>query len=216
MNVTEVRDQPVAETETPRAEQWLPVVGYENRYEVSDRGRVRSLRRTVRHKRVDSVLTPYLTAGYPSVGLYTGERSANGRWHRRTHYVHDLMLRAFIGPPPDADMECCHADDNGLNNDLRNLRWGTSLDNSADMRKRGGHGNTKKVRCKRGHLFAGPNLKPGAKPQYRQCRSCTQSYFANRAAKKEGRGFDWELYADEIYRSLMGEEPERVAARLAH
>ena len=48
-----------------------------------------------------------------------------------------LILEAFVGPCPEG-MECRHLDDNGLNNQLSNLAWGTKKENAAD-RKRNGH-----------------------------------------------------------------------------
>jgi HNH endonuclease len=54
----------------------------------------------------------------------------------RTHYVHTLVLEAFIGPCPDG-MECLHIDGNPSNCRLDNLRWGTRTENSADSARHG-------------------------------------------------------------------------------
>lgn len=55
----------------PEPEQWLPVPGWEGLYEVSDLGRVRSLRRKGGRNRWygGKVLVPYLNKGYPTVPL---------------------------------------------------------------------------------------------------------------------------------------------------
>ena len=45
--------------------------------------------------------------------------------------VHRLVLEAFVGPCPPG-LETCHRNDDSSDNRLRNLRWGTSLSNSAD------------------------------------------------------------------------------------
>lgn len=45
--------------------------------------------------------------------------------------VHRLVLLAFTGPPKENE-ECCHYDDNGLNNHLDNLRWGSKAENHDD------------------------------------------------------------------------------------
>ncbi|HWF28374.1 MAG TPA: NUMOD4 domain-containing protein [Mycobacterium sp.] len=76
-------------------EQWRPVVGYEDAYEVSNRLRVRSVARTVRRGRFQRrVRERFLAAavqrktGYLQVSL-----SCEGR--QRRHYVHVLMCEAF-------------------------------------------------------------------------------------------------------------------------
>jgi hypothetical protein len=65
------------------------------------------------------------TSGYPSVGV-----SVNGKLN--IHYIHRLVLEAFIGPCPDG-MECRHLNGNKLDNRFENLCWGTSKDNKSDM-----------------------------------------------------------------------------------
>lgn len=50
----------------------------------------------------------------------------NNKQYRR--FVHRLVLEAFIGPCP-IGMECCHLDDNPMNNNLENLKWGTHQEN---------------------------------------------------------------------------------------
>ena len=54
-----------------------------------------------------------------------------------------LVLELFVGPCPDG-MECCHYDDNPLNNALSNLRWDTHKSNMQD-RNRNGKGNENKI-----------------------------------------------------------------------
>lgn len=108
-------------------ERWLPVVGYEGLYEVSDAGRVRN-----------SKTRNTLSLGRKRCGrLQVGLRSP-GR-QRRWFLVHRLVLLAFVGPQP-AGMECCHWDGDQSNNRLENLRWDTAAANWAD-RRRHGNGN---------------------------------------------------------------------------
>lgn len=54
----------------------------------------------------------------------------------RRFQVHRLVLEAFVGPCP-LGMQCCHWDDNPLNNKLSNLRWGTGKENMADRKRNG-------------------------------------------------------------------------------
>jgi hypothetical protein len=105
-------------------EVWKPVVGYEGLYEVSDQGRVRSLR------------TGMIMSNSPhkSLGYVLYKLSANGR--RKDWYGHALVLSAFVGPRPTGS-ECRHL--NGIRNDNRllNLAWGTSAENDEDRRAHG-------------------------------------------------------------------------------
>jgi hypothetical protein len=105
-----------------RAERWKPVVGFEQWYEVSDMGRVRSSRRGGLR-----ILRPGLsTGGHLSVALGRGN----------TRMVHALVLAAFVGPrPPGADSR--HLDGNYINNRLDNLSWGTRSENIRDAIRHG-------------------------------------------------------------------------------
>lgn len=104
-------------------EKWKPVLGYEGLYEVSNFGRVRSLPRNTTKGKVRGLSSH--TFGYPQVLL-----SKDGNKSMRT--VHQLVLEAFIGPRPK-DMECRHLDGSPTNNNLKNLKWGTSSENKKDM-----------------------------------------------------------------------------------
>lgn len=74
----------------------------------------------------DSTLVKHTTGkgGYHRVNL-----SHDG--HRRSVFVHKLVLTVFVGPCP-AGMECRHIDGNPSNNHLLNLAWGTRSENSQD------------------------------------------------------------------------------------
>jgi len=120
------------------AERWLPVVGWEDLYEVSDLGRVRSLPRPGKRRARTyggRVLKHYVgpgTRGYPTVGLSYGER-------RKNRLVHQLVLEAFVGPRlPGIDSR--HGPAGKLDASLRNLCYGTRKENFAD-RVRDGDGN---------------------------------------------------------------------------
>jgi hypothetical protein len=112
-------------------ERWLPVVGYEGFYEVSDRGRVRSLDRVdaCNRRRGGHFLKQSRSASYPAACLY---RDGS----KRTLRVHCLVLTAFVGPCPNGT-EGCHNDGDRSNNKLRNLRWGTYSSNASDKRLHG-------------------------------------------------------------------------------
>jgi hypothetical protein len=103
-------------------ETWRDVPGYEGVYRVSDAGRVqRWLRSRQRWKPVKGWVD---RLGYHRVCLCSG---GSGKFIR----VHQLVLMAFVGPPPP-DHECCHGNGVRTDNRLENLRWGTRVENAAD------------------------------------------------------------------------------------
>jgi hypothetical protein len=121
-------------------ETWTPVPGFEGRYEVSDQGRVRSLNRLVLV--LGGGKKPYssLRQGRmlrPGASNYGHLSVVLGR--RKTRMVHDLVLRAFVGPPPP-NHECCHNNGDPTDNRLSNLRWGTRSENNVDAVKHGRRG----------------------------------------------------------------------------
>ena len=107
---------------------WKPVEGYEEFYEVSDLGRVRSL---PRKRTSGKVLTPAPRAD----ARLSVSFSVPGK-ERVSVSVHRIVARAFLGPKPDG-MFILHSDGNHLNNCAANLRFGTAKDNAGDARKHG-------------------------------------------------------------------------------
>ena len=105
-------------------ETWRPVVDFEEYYEVSDRGRVRSLDRTLRDGRVKigRVLKPNrLKDGYEQVSL-----CVDGRVNFMK--VHRLVAMAFI-QNEENKTDVNHR--NGIKHDnrLENLEWVTKSEN---------------------------------------------------------------------------------------
>jgi hypothetical protein len=112
-------------------ENWKPVIGYQNLYEVSDLGNVRSLDRFVpkeKKPRKGKLLKPrndVKGAGYRYVNL-----SKNGIPKKIN--VHILVLEAFVGPRPFAQAHARHLDGDRTNPALMNLVWGTPSENAQD------------------------------------------------------------------------------------
>ena len=107
----------------PEGRRWLPIVGYEGLYEVSDHGEVWTCRR---HGRTGRLLTQHIDRnGYMNVGL-----TRNGK--TSTLAVHRLLMAAFVGPCPP-DLETRHLDGNRSRNLWpENLIYGTPEENAAD------------------------------------------------------------------------------------
>ena len=118
-----------------KIERWLPVLGYEGFYEVSDQGRVRSVLRIVEEKtgKTKILKAKILRPGIGSTGYYIVALCRNS--HQVTKKVHRLVLEAFVGLRP-AGMACCHGPKGPLNNTLENLSWGTYSKNSGVDRLR--------------------------------------------------------------------------------
>lgn len=135
-------------------EKWLPVVGYEGIYEVSDLGRLRSVDRVDAKgaNRKGKLLQPGLTdAGYARANLSKNAVS-------KAKMVHVLVLEAHVGPAPQG-MEACHSDGVSWNNALENLRWDTPAANYADKIRVG--------TCNRGARNGNGKLKPDDIPVIR-------------------------------------------------
>jgi len=157
-------------------ERWLPVVGYEGVYEVSDQGRVRSLNRITRHghKRRGQILNPVpMPAGYLLVNLW--KDSLPRMW-----LIHRLVLTAFSGPSAEG-AEALHGDGNPANNRLDNLTWGTHAENQADQVSHGTHANASKTQCPSGHPYDQANTYTYPGRVKRACRTCRRDY-ARKAA----------------------------------
>lgn len=114
--------------ETP--EEFRDIPGYEGIYQVSNKGRVKSLERIIlrrdgsKQPKKELILAPGTNRrGYYHVGL-----SKNSKI--KYLFAHRLVLLAFVGPPPTDTHECLHNDDNPKNNNLSNLKWGSSQENS--------------------------------------------------------------------------------------
>lgn len=123
---------------------WRDISGYEGFYEVSNRGRIKSLAR-----RIEVAPSPRSANGYTReiasrilkiVPVGPAGRSTVSLW--KGHQVSvlsvpALVLSAFLGPRPEGCL-ACHRDDDAQNNDLENLYWGTPKENAEDKVKNGG------------------------------------------------------------------------------
>jgi len=152
-------------------EQWKPVFGYEDQYEVSNLGRVK---RTVDGPRTYAghILSPRThPSGYKVVKLRS-----------RSHRVHRLVATAFYGP---SNLLVRHLDGDPSNNRLENLRFGTHAENYADALR---HGDVNPFRaepvCVHGHELTDENSKLKKLPSGNICRLCR---ICIRASNKRSR-----------------------------
>lgn len=120
------------------SEQWKPIEGYEEKYEVSDHGNVCSFYTAI----VDGEVVRFRRQLNPNATKQDGRIvSMQVKLYRpkekpKTHSVHTLVLNTFVGPCPPK-MQCCHNDGNPQNNHVLNLRWDTAKANAKDKERHG-------------------------------------------------------------------------------
>ena len=178
---------------------WKPVIGYENYYEVSNKGRIRSLDRVTLFKdgktrkfcgKIIS-LRAMNNSGYLTVGLHdTGKQ--------KTFLVHRIVAEAFI-ENPNGYKEINHIDQNKLNNDVSNLEWCTHKENvnHGDEIERGA---IKQRRCFRQLDMDGNLIKVwnGFKKMQRETGFERKSVYECCIGKRESyKGYRWE-YAEVV------------------
>ena len=121
-------------------ELWKDIPGYEGRYQASNQGRIKSLERQVRSINwytnkpflrtvPERILKPgrFCKSGHLSVVLRRGAAGSP---------VHQLIMKTFVGEPPD-NMEVLHNNGDPTDNRLCNLRYGSRTDNILDVYRQG-------------------------------------------------------------------------------
>ena len=122
-------------------EQWMPVKGYEGLYEVSNTGKVRSLKNSRHNVRKEPLLKKQRLGswGYPVVALCKEGKSIEV-------LVHRIVAEAFI-PNPNGYEVVNHKDEVKTNNLVENLEWctqkynnnyGTAKQRGVETRKKNG------------------------------------------------------------------------------
>ena len=115
---------------------WKDVAGYDDYYQASSLGRLRSKDRVVtkfsalcgkvvqQHYK-GKILNCYLN----NDGYYIAHISVDKK--RTTPQLGRMVLLAFVGQPLDGQ-ECCHNNGNSMDNKIENLRWDSHLENNRD------------------------------------------------------------------------------------
>jgi hypothetical protein len=161
----------VTDTSAPE-EVWRWIAGYEDRYQASNLGRIRSIGRMVQYGDnrkpgllPGRVLKPFVGGAYLQVTLHK-------EGVRRTAYVHRVVAETFLGIPNDETLIVCHNDGKAHNNYVDNLRWDTVSANLFDAVKHGDHHYSSRNKCSKGHELTPDNVYLCPNGRWRQCRTC--------------------------------------------
>lgn len=181
-------------------ESWKPILKWEGYYEVSDRGRIRSVDRFVRHsgtslrRELGRIMSQHSNEnGY----LYV---MASKHGQTKRIWVHRAVLEAFVSSRPRG-MVTMHLNNDPADNHVENLRWGTQAENIRQSVRDGRQANVRKKKCSRGHEFHDWNLAPAALRQgKRSCLACYKVTHIHRV-KEVGEAFV-QLESDNNYREL--------------
>jgi HNH endonuclease len=106
-------------------------------YDVSSAGRVRSWVKPGRARYTGPRDRPYILAQYPSEKGYMRVSLRRPGQAPREVFVTVLVLETFVGKRPTPSSQARHLDSNQKNNRLRNLRWGTPIENASDKCRSG-------------------------------------------------------------------------------
>lgn len=122
-------------------EEWRDIPGYEDMYQVSDLGRVRSLDRVVKHPIADNTLKGKVLKQVPNPAGYLKVNLCG-----KTYEVARLVMLSFVGPRPNG-LVIRHGPAGKQNNSAANLCYGTQRENTLlDNRRDGTDGGRKVVR----------------------------------------------------------------------
>lgn len=166
---------------------WKPIKGYENRYEVSSMGRVRSydvVRHCVSSIGKEFTITlpgrirkPNVMKGYHCIALI---RDGNVKVVK----IHRLVAEAFISECPGPEYQINHKDGNKGNNCVDNLEWVTPKENTQHAFRTGLRGSpTPETRRKVGAA----SKRAWQNPEYRKVQIDAQYSHWNNPENKKRR-----------------------------
>ena len=96
-------------------EEWKDIKGYEGIYQISNKGRVKTLGNNRRKEKIREGIED--NTGYKRISLYKNRKE-------KKYSIHRLVAQAFL-PNPDNLPVVNHKDENKLNNNVENLEWCT-------------------------------------------------------------------------------------------
>jgi len=120
---------------------WKNIKGFENSYQISNYGRVKSLNRLIwcssnkSYSRIKGRILKLdiINKNYAQIGLWN-----NRKCHKKL--IHRLVAESFISNPNNYP-EINHKDCNKLNNNINNIEWCTRKQNAKHAKKNGAYSN---------------------------------------------------------------------------
>ena len=163
-------------------EEWRVIEGYPD-YQISNFGKIKSFKKDKNGYDLKYMSTNF---GHCLVDLF------NVNHKGKKFLVHQLVLKAFVGPKPEG-MVCNHKDGNKKNNCIDNLEYCTQQYNNQHALDTGlrkmpsgnSHWNGKRKFCKNGHEFSDDNTYEW--DGHRICRRCQADRMYLRRNKKSKR-----------------------------
>lgn len=197
---------------------WEDVVNYEGIYEVSNRGRVRSVDRVVITKngreckyKGKMISMPPNQDGYPTFNLCYQGKIKPVKTHR-------IVAEAFI-PNPNNYTEINHIDENKANNEVSNLEWCTrkhNMNHGTGLQRSFNHPNSVRRIEKSKRPVTGINLKTDECVYYESAHKAEEYGFKRKnvqgaACGKDAsyKGYIW-FYTDEMTEKLVQEKRDRL------
>lgn len=197
-----------------KQEIWKDIEGYENLYQISSMGRIRSFDRWV--KRSNNTLQ--LTKGKilkPYLGKYERVSLVDIDGHKHTYNIHRLVAKAFI-PNPDNKPCIDHINTDRTDNRVDNLRWVTYKENNNNpitIKKKSGDNHPKPMLGKYGreHNLSKPIIQftlngelvrkwECFKQVERELGICHSNILSVITGKRShAGGFRWEYYDNDRY-----------------
>jgi hypothetical protein len=115
-------------------EEWKDIPNYENIYQVSNMGRVKSLNRIIENKKgqIQKYKGKILSPRFSNRGYYQVNLSENNK--PTLFSVHRLVMLSFVGP---SNLLVDHIDRNPKNNKLENLRYVSNQENTFNRGAKG-------------------------------------------------------------------------------
>ena len=108
---------------------WKPVKGYEDCYEVSNTGKIKSI------KTNKEVFKRRISKGVGNKDGYIKCLLFKRGIQTKQYYLHKLIAEAFI-PNPENKPQVDHLNGNSLDNNILNLRWVTQKENNLNKNTR--------------------------------------------------------------------------------